>query len=204
MEASQNISTNGDPEDIAALSEKMLAVMEEVEYIKKKGENDYHGYSYLTERDLTEKIRPHLIEKGVMIYTSVDERKPSGNMTRVVTEHLIVDAENGASITVQSRGQGQDDQDKGVYKAITGAMKYFLYKTFLVPAGDDPEKDEYLSGEKAQQVYKGAQKFGVSRDELDDAINRRMPASEVSEVHENDKGRVKQIIKDIGTPPNVD
>jgi hypothetical protein len=28
-----------------------------------------------------------------------------------------------------------------VYKAITGAMKYFISKNFLISTGDDPEKD---------------------------------------------------------------
>lgn len=32
--------------------------------------------------------------------------------------------------------------DKGVYKAITGANKYLLFKLFQIETGDDPEKDE--------------------------------------------------------------
>jgi hypothetical protein len=39
-------------------------------------------------------------------------------------------------------GEGQDAGDKAVYKAMTGALKYCLLKTFLIPTGDDPERDE--------------------------------------------------------------
>ena len=35
--------------------------------------------------------------------------------------------------------------DKGVYKAITGAVKYIFMKNFLIPTGDDPEKDNNKS-----------------------------------------------------------
>ena len=38
-------------------------------------------------------------------------------------------------------GAGDDGADKGLYKAYTGAVKYFLMKTFLIPTGDDPEAD---------------------------------------------------------------
>jgi hypothetical protein len=39
-------------------------------------------------------------------------------------------------------GEGQDRGDKATYKAMTGATKYALLKLFLIPTGDDPEKDE--------------------------------------------------------------
>ncbi len=40
-------------------------------------------------------------------------------------------------------GQGLDNADKGYYKAYTGAVKYFLMKTFMISTGDDPELDSY-------------------------------------------------------------
>ena len=38
-------------------------------------------------------------------------------------------------------GEGLDRGDKAGYKAYTGAVKYFLANTFLVPTGDDPETE---------------------------------------------------------------
>jgi hypothetical protein len=39
-------------------------------------------------------------------------------------------------------GSGSDTGDKGLYKAITGGIKYVLNTNFLIPTGDDPEKDD--------------------------------------------------------------
>jgi len=195
------VEYTGDPEDLATLVSKLTSVMEEVQYIKKTGENSYHGYSYLTEKDLVEKIRKPLIDENVMIFTSSEEveTQKNDNITRVRTEHTFVCGDTGATVTVQSRGQGQDDQDKGGYKAITGSMKYFLYKTFLVPAGDDPEQDQYISGQNIGKVYKGAETYGLSRSKLNSLLEKHMGVQHVSEVHVNDKNQIKQIIRTHGT-----
>jgi hypothetical protein len=52
------------------------------------------------------------------------------------------DTETGESLVVEWAGSGSDKGDKGLYKAMTGAEKYVLLKTFLVPTGDDPEAEE--------------------------------------------------------------
>jgi hypothetical protein len=49
------------------------------------------------------------------------------------------DGVTGETLDYPWMGWGVDPGDKGGYKAITGAEKYFLMKTFLIPTGDDPE-----------------------------------------------------------------
>lgn len=39
-------------------------------------------------------------------------------------------------------GFGEDSGDKAIYKAITGAIKYFGSENFLVSTGDDPERED--------------------------------------------------------------
>jgi len=52
-------------------------------------------------------------------------------------------------------GQGADKGDKGVYKAITGAKKYFIANLFLIPTDDDPEgNDDYEKQMKNLQTNK--------------------------------------------------
>ncbi len=52
-------------------------------------------------------------------------------------------APDGSSVKNTAAGEGLDQNgDKGTYKAITGATKYFLLKLFLIPTGDDPETDK--------------------------------------------------------------
>ena len=70
----------------------------------------------------------------------------------LVVEFTFIDAETGETESFTVVGEGQDSGDKAVYKALTGATKYALMKTFLIPTGDDPERDEEEpGGEKAQK-----------------------------------------------------
>ena len=126
----------------AKLAKKLCEILGEVGEITKSGENTYQGYQYTTESDLLEAIKPKLVEKGIFIFSSVDSQERIGDLTLVKTSHTFIDSETGAEHTVHCQGQGSDKQDKGVYKAITGANKYFLWKNFLIETGDDPEKDE--------------------------------------------------------------
>jgi hypothetical protein len=48
--------------------------------------------------------------------------------------------------------------DKGVYKALTGSEKYFLMKAFLIPTGDDPEKESKDERKEVKQEQRQAAK----------------------------------------------
>jgi hypothetical protein len=47
-------------------------------------------------------------------------------------------------------GEGEDRGDKAAYKAITGATKYWVMKTFLISTGDDPESGQQPQGQRSQ------------------------------------------------------
>lgn len=137
------------------LAAKLARILGELGKVEKTGRNDFHHYDYLKEDDLVWAIRPKLADAGIFVFestvsqhlevleTGVDER---GNVrkaliTTVATQHTFMDGETGEQFTVMSQGQGADNGDKGAYKAITGAQKYFLYKNFMIATGDDPEAD---------------------------------------------------------------
>jgi hypothetical protein len=65
------------------------------------------------------------------------------NITRLKLTMGFIDGETGEK---ESFGpffaEGADKSDKGSYKAMTGAVKYALLKTFLIPTGDDPEVED--------------------------------------------------------------
>lgn len=61
-------------------------------------------------------------------------------LTTVKIQATFIDAESGEQLSVVYVGDGSDAEDKGVYKAITGAQKYALMKTFLAVTDDDPEQ----------------------------------------------------------------
>lgn len=139
--------------------------MSQVGYIQKTGWNDFHKYHYVTESDLVSAVRPLLAQVGVIIIpdvttveriAEVQERSGTSTLTQVMVRYLVTDGKEHYSFGMP--GHGLDRADKGVYKAITGSMKYALYKLFEVETGDDPERDSV--SDDAVQVT-----IGTSREE---------------------------------------
>ncbi len=132
------------------LASKLAKILGEVGKVPKSGHNSFHNYDYVTENDLVYAVRQKLADAGVFVFSSnesqhvevcEDKEGKKFFLTTVTTKHTFVDGESGETFSVLSQGQGSDNGDKGGYKAMTGAMKYFLYKCFMIPTGDDPEQD---------------------------------------------------------------
>jgi hypothetical protein len=133
------------------LAAKLAKILGEVGKVEKTGHNAFHKYDYVTENDLVYAVRDKLSAAGIFVFTSTESQTheivtsadgKQSLLTTVTTLHTFVDGESGETFAVKSQGQGSDNGDKGGYKAITGAMKYFLYKCFMIPTGDDPEGDD--------------------------------------------------------------
>lgn len=125
-----------------SIASKLALVMGEVQRVEKSGHNDFHKYSYATEADIVEAIRGSLSKHGVAFIPTVRNISREGDITATEMEFRFIDGESGEAIISTFWGFGQDKTDKGAYKAYTGAVKYCLMKTFLVPTGDDPEADD--------------------------------------------------------------
>lgn len=146
-EAEEQVNPHeGDP---TTMGWKLSKVMGEIHTIPKEGYNEHFGYHYVKEDTLTEHIRPLLAKWGLsLVFGAVkiedlatgDDR---GTWTRVWCRFTLMDCD-GHKMDVLCPGEGTDARhpDKALYKAMTGATKYFLYKTFLVSTGDDPERDD--------------------------------------------------------------
>jgi hypothetical protein len=85
-----------------------------------------------------------MIKHGLCMIPSVEsvEQDEWGN-TNVLMHYRILD-EEGNFLSFRAAGSGNDKNskgvgDKGIYKALTGASKYALLKTFMMETGDDPE-----------------------------------------------------------------
>ncbi len=137
-----------DSERGPSLVTKLAEVMAAVERIPKRGRNDFHKYDYATEADIVSTVRQELASRHVMLIPEVGavRREPVGDKGSVLTTlemtFTFLDGESSDSITRKWVGCGSDKDDKGIYKAMTGGEKYFLLKTFLMPTGDDPEREE--------------------------------------------------------------
>ncbi len=133
----------------AKLYARMVGVLKAVKYIQKDKKNAFHGYTYASESAIKGELHTAFAAEGLVmlppeILEVIDgERDPKGQfLTTIKVKFGIADAETGEAVYGTGYGRGQDNMDKGIYKALTGAMKYFLTTTFLIPTGDDPERDE--------------------------------------------------------------
>ena len=135
------------------LFSKLAEVMGLMAHIEKGGWNANQKYKFVRESDVAEKASQLLAERNIFILQSCVDMKMeplyearSGStmyLTTVKMGFQFIDGDsNEKTDIVHFYGTGADTGDKGAYKAMTGAEKYFLMKTFLISTGDDPEADE--------------------------------------------------------------
>jgi hypothetical protein len=130
----------------AILYARLARVTAGVKRIPKNGHNTYHNYRYAYESDITDGLRDLLLEHGIAFlppelidYEIIPKTSKIGDVARIKMRFTLADIETGEMIETVLIGEGQDGGDKAFYKAYTGAVKYFLCKTFLIATGDDPE-----------------------------------------------------------------
>jgi len=130
---------------------KVSRLIGKAKYVHKSGFNSFHKYNYATEGDFLALVKPLLDEERLAVVASQesvtrDELEPTTRgrrqwLTTVKMNFRLIDGDTGYSETMTSFGTGIDSEDKGLYKAITGCVKYFISKLFLIETGDDPERE---------------------------------------------------------------
>jgi hypothetical protein len=136
-----------------SLAAKLALITGEMARIPKMGENKAQNYKFVKESDVAEKASALLATHHVYLHQTVVSHSMTDlyttgsglqmRLSEVVMEFQFIDGDTGeVSPMATFPGHGADTGDKGIYKAMTGAEKYFLMKTFLVSTGDDPEADE--------------------------------------------------------------
>lgn len=131
----------------------------DVERVKKTGYNSFHHYAYATESDVKDGIRSILNENGLSltndllnrVETEINTQKGTATKTDLRMSFVLTDTETGYFEEYTMDGVAIDNGDKGIYKAYSGTIKYFLLDMFLIPTGDDPEKDSPEIAQKGQQ-----------------------------------------------------
>lgn len=154
-----------EPNTKATLYGKIAAVAAAVSRIPKNGRNNFHNYSYATESDITDGLRELLNTNGLaflppsVISWERDEAADNpkiGPRTRVQVQFALGCSDTGETYTTILWGEANDNADKGFYKAYTGAVKYYLMKTFLIATGDDPEQDTHQAATYSQPRQQAA------------------------------------------------
>lgn len=135
----------------SSLAAAVCQVMQEVTHVQKTGRNGFHKYTYASDADLLAALQPAMSKAGLCLLpvlvtpTTVEHASDRKGKTQYRTDLVVtyrLQHVSGESIDLQAPGCGIDGEDKGAYKAMTGALKYVLRHTFLVPTGDDPERDQ--------------------------------------------------------------
>jgi hypothetical protein len=128
--------------------QKIHNVMSKIGTIQKRGYNNFHKYKYATEADYVEALRPLLEENGLAIIPHlvdspiVTSDEDGNHLTSLKMGFTLVNIDKPEEkVTSIIPSQGTDKGDKGVYKALTGAKKYWAALMFMVETGDDPEQD---------------------------------------------------------------
>jgi len=118
-------------------------VQREVDYGQKEKKTGMK-YSIVSHDAVTAKVRPLMVQHGVIYYPLIIEMQQVGNRTqmRMVVRFVNVDDKDDF-IDVNSAGYGIDEQDKGPGKAISYSVKYALLKMLGLESGDDPDEDQH-------------------------------------------------------------
>lgn len=134
-----------------SLVTKLAEACNTVGGVAKKGRNEHQRYDYVKAADVAKAIRRELFKRNILLLadekevTQVDIQTISGNAMRQVTlkvEYRLHDGDSGQILTMTAFGVAMDSGDKAIWKAKTGAQKYFLRGLGLIPdEKDDPEAD---------------------------------------------------------------
>ncbi len=204
------------PEPIAggtSILQKLLAVMEDCGYIQKDKENTFHRYWYASEAAIKDRVHKALVEHRVIPQVSLlgltereitrfKDGKPQTPewLTTANVHYKFYCVDTGEFIEGTFYGCGVDPSDKGLYKAITGAIKYLLTSQFLIPTGDDPENEDGRTASKEEK--KGKQEEYLRSKGIDPAPPATKPETirELSDKLDEppQKDNFAQFAKDAG------
>jgi hypothetical protein len=152
--------------------------------VRMKGGGEY-SYDYPTENDLMAAVRSQLASRNVATFVSWPNVQMHGSLTIVHGLMTFVDGDTGERESIEFVGSGADQGDKGLYKAMTGAMRYAIWKTFLIPTGDEPDSDHQPVTQQQQAAAKVAtlgpghrQAIQAILTKLDDLLGRDKGSSE--------------------------
>ncbi|MDP9196116.1 MAG: ERF family protein [Pseudomonadota bacterium] len=132
------------------IHQRLHAAMQKVDYIQKEKRSGMQ-YSIVTHDAVTAKVRPVLLECGIVYHPVEMKRSQDGNRTEVDLVVRFSNIDNPSDhIDVPACGYGIDSQDKGPGKAISYAVKYALLKALGLETGDDPDQDQNATHQKAE------------------------------------------------------
>jgi hypothetical protein len=133
----------------ATIYELMGQILAELPAIGKNQRNAEQNFMFRGYDDVLNALNPLMSERGVFIVPDVIERLSAHRQTRggstmyEVNLHVRFTCHGPAGDTVSGTawGEGTDMGDKATNKAMTNALKYFLFQTFAISTQEASETD---------------------------------------------------------------
>jgi ssDNA-binding Zn-finger/Zn-ribbon topoisomerase 1 len=151
-------------DDQYSVYRKLMAVQRAITVIPKDGQNAKMKFKFTSSSGVLTKIREQMDKVGLLLLFDVKHHEVKENiayrgqqaLTLIDVAATWVDADNPASqVTLTWPGQGADDGEKGVGKALTYMEKYNILKMFHIPTDEvDPDADEAPDDEDAPDCPK--------------------------------------------------
>jgi ERF superfamily len=169
---------------------KMAAVMADIKGVPKAGWNEQQRFAFRSIDDTVEIVHNALVKHGVAILPNVlnvdrssyETSKGSKMNVATVTVEYTFQASDGSFVLTSMIGEAADSGDKALSKALSMALKYVLFQTFMIPTGDpDPDgetvpeqaiDENALTGEDKSRIAALGSEAGLYRDDLRAAIER--------------------------------
>lgn len=138
------------------LQKKIHQIIERI-HVDKNGWNDFSGYPFLQVDDIIASLKVLLAELRLVVRAKTGEiitediNTQDGRRSTRVTVHMIytlADIDSSDSEDYPVVGQGVDTGDKALYKAYSGAYKYWAIQNFQI---DGDSMDPENSGRDDQQ-----------------------------------------------------
>lgn len=191
------------PRTGSTLHAKLWEILKDIDRIEKDKHNTNGNYRYASEAAIKERFHPLFAQHGLVLVptrtSDLTTIPPSGDKKSYITTFVqgfqILDLESGQSIKMEIPASGGDSLDKGVWKGLTGAIKYVLTTLFLIPTGDDPEADGANPKERQRPQAK-AQGNQDAQATITDAQVKRFFA--ICTAKKIDNEHAKKIIKTFG------
>ena len=144
--------------------QKLIEVRKSVPYLQ-KSEKGFQ-FNYVSSSQVLGNLKAKMDELGLLLIPSVISKEISEHLTakgakeyftELVMEFIWVNAdEPSEQIKCPWYGQGLDNGEKGVGKALTYSEKYFMLKFFNIPTDkDDPDSFQKKHDDREPEVPRG-------------------------------------------------
>lgn len=145
------------------IRKKLFEIVSEAEDIEKSGFNERSRYNFVEEKRVKKMAKDLFIKHKVLAtYQVTDSVQLLNNNYKVTIAYKFEDIEDNSSIQGIWSGAGHGG-DKGLFKAITGAIKSLLMHNLMITSGEDPDEEKAEPLVKPDMVQQLENAMGKSK-----------------------------------------